>query len=114
MLWSPAALARNAGRLEGWLEHAASHLGTALRMVSNLLDPQAIVVGGIIPEPLLRALLDRLKDCCTGTLSRPPILQAEVGLETPALGGAALLLFEGLSPTIPIHGPTAAGTSTAR
>ena len=96
----PSVLARSAHLLGGWLEEAADHCQTAFRIVANLLDPQAIVVGGIIPEPLLRGLLERLRDARAGTLGSRPILQAEVDLETPALGGAALPLFEGLSPTI--------------
>ena len=96
----PSMLAASAHLLGRWLDEAADHFQTAFRMVANLLDPQAIVVGGIIPEPLLQALLERLRNACAARLGRPSILQAEVNLETPALGGAALPLFEGLSPTI--------------
>ncbi len=101
----PTALAASADRLGDWLDEAAGHLRTAFRTVANLLDPQAIVIGGTIPEPLLRPLVDRLQDAADGTLGRPAILPAEVDLETPALGGAALPLFEGLSPTIPLLTP---------
>lgn len=96
------ALTAGAAALDGWMDIAARHLRTASVIVSNLLDPQAIVIGGIIPEPLLAGLMRRLD---TDGTHRPgqrsiPILQAEVDLETPALGGAALPLFAGLAPAL--------------
>lgn len=96
------ALTAGAAALDGWMDIAARHLRTASVIVSNLLDPQAIVIGGIIPEPLLTGLMRRLdSDGTRRPGQRPiPILQAEVDLETPALGGAALPLFAGLAPAL--------------
>ncbi|QCI66819.1 ROK family transcriptional regulator [Phreatobacter stygius] len=95
------ALASSAPALGDWMDLAARHLRTASVIVSNLLDPQAIVIGGIIPEPLLAGLMRRLAaDGIPAGPRRIPILQAEVDLETPALGGAALPLFAGLAPAL--------------
>ena len=99
----PAALADRLGELDEWLDLAAQHLRTASVMVANLLDPDAIVIGGIIPEALLSALIERLhrSETAGGNLPRMiRILQAEVDLESPALGGAALPLFDGLAPAL--------------
>jgi predicted NBD/HSP70 family sugar kinase len=99
----PAALAAGAETLEQWLDLAASHLRTAAVMIANLLDPEAIVIGGIIPNVLLDGLIARLHRSETHGAMLPrtlPILQAEIDLESPALGGAALPLFDGLAPAL--------------
>ena len=116
----PADLAASADRLGGWMDDAAAHLATACMMIANVLDPEAIVVGGIVPEPLLSGLIARMQTSLAAANIRPAILRAEVDLETPALGGAALPLLEGLSPTISLlFKPTQGswkkrGTSPAR
>jgi predicted NBD/HSP70 family sugar kinase len=105
-----AELAASEHRLGAWMDDAAAHLATACMMISNVLDPQAIVVGGIVPEPLLVGLLARLQDVFAAS-KRPAILSAEVNLETPALGGAALPFLNGLSPTISLLSkPTRSGS----
>lgn len=98
-----AAMRARKPALLGWLRIAGTHLGTALRTVETMLDPQAIVVGGIAPPELLRALLaeadrarrrpaaDRIREPC-------PLLVTEAALESPALGAAALALFERTAP----------------
>jgi predicted NBD/HSP70 family sugar kinase len=99
----PAALAAGADALEDWLDLAAGHLRTAAVMIANLLDPEAIVIGGIIPDVLLARLIERLRrgDSAGALLPRAlPVLQAEIDLESPALGGAALPLFDGLAPVL--------------
>jgi predicted NBD/HSP70 family sugar kinase len=57
----PAALAAGAEALDGGLDLAATHLRTATTMIANLLDPEAIVIGGIIPDVLLARLIERLR-----------------------------------------------------
>ena len=98
----PQTIAAGAERLEPWIELAAEHLSTACVTIDNLLDPEAIVVGGIVPDAVLSRLIESLQ---TRLHRRQPpsrpilILKSEVGLETPALGGAALPLFNDLAPT---------------
>lgn len=97
----PARIAANADGLSGWIDLAASHLATACVTIDNLLNPAAIVIGGIVPDTILSRLIERL----SRRLAPPPksgrcmqIVQAEVDLQSPALGGAALPLFDGLAP----------------
>jgi len=99
----PAALAAGAAALDDWLDLAAKHLRTAAVMIANLLDPEAIVIGGIIPEVLLGRLIARMGGLENSAALLPralPLLQAEIDLASPALGGAALPLFDGLAPAL--------------
>ena len=98
----PQKIAAGIERLGDWIELAAGHLSTACVTIDNLLNPQAIVVGGIVPDAVLSPLIDRLRarlDRSHLLGRRLRIVKSEVGLETPALGGAALPLFNGLAPT---------------
>ena len=101
----PAKIAARVGDLGAWIDLAAEHLSTACVTIDNLLNPEAIVVGGIVPD----AVLSRLIDCLRARLRRIElhdrhihIVKAEVDLETPALGGAALPLLNGLAPAVSI------------
>ena len=100
----PAALAAGAAALDDWLDLAAKHLRTAAVMIANLLDPEAIVIGGIIPGRAAGAPRSRgwagwkiPPPCCRAPC---PSFQAEIDLASPALGGAALPLFDGLAPAL--------------
>jgi len=95
-------LAANARKLGSWVELAAEHLATACVAIDNLLDPEAIVIGGIIPDAVLEPLILALRAKLGNTRRnqrRIEVVKAELDLETPALGGAALPLFNGLAPT---------------
>lgn len=97
----PLKIAAGVDRLGAWIELAAEHLATACVTIDNLLDPEAIVIGGIVPDNVLSRLIESLGARLSRTLLGPRrirIVKAEVDLETPALGGAALPLFNGLAP----------------
>lgn len=94
-------------RLGEWLDEAARHLRQAVAMVENLLDPETIVIGGIMPEPVMDALIARMLPLPSSVRSdaqNPRLVKAQVGLETPALGAAALPLFNGLTPSFKLLG----------
>ena len=98
----PLQIAAGIDRLGPWIALAAEHLATACVTIDNLLDPEAIVIGGIVPDAVLSRLIESLRARLSRTRSaerRIQIVKAEVDLETPALGGAALPLFNGLAPT---------------
>ncbi len=113
----PARIASNIGKLHDWVEQAAQHLSTACVTIDNLLDPEAIVIGGTIPDGLLTPLIARLETRLSGITfngRRTAILKAEIDLETPALGGAALPLFDGLAPALSLlHMPMQTDTLRA-
>lgn len=97
-----AALQDGNPRLSEWLDLAAAYLRQAVATVENLLDPEAIVIGGIMPMGLLDELIARMQPLASSVRNGsagPRLIKAQVGLETPALGAAALPLFNGLTPS---------------
>ena len=88
---------------ERWYARAAAALRTAIGTIENLLDPEALVLGGSLPDRALKRLSAAL-DPLPASVSRrddrthPRILVASSGRVSPALGGATLPLFRALSP----------------
>ncbi len=79
-----------------------------------LLDPQAIIVGGAWPQPMIEALLARLSAKLPPLRSplmptAAPLLRAELGPDAVARGVATLPLHELLAPF-----PTSVAGSTDR
>ncbi|HEY0794095.1 MAG TPA: ROK family protein [Chthoniobacterales bacterium] len=94
--------ARN-GALLGWLDTAAKHLADAVENLQLLFNPQAFVVGGLLPDELLTYLYQRcVADLKARTLSRcsspPQVLQGSLGHIAAAQGAAALPIIELISP----------------
>ncbi len=52
-----------APEIEEWVSDAAPHLAWAVDMIQCLLDPQAVVIGGQMPEPLMALLFDAICKC---------------------------------------------------
>ncbi len=87
-----------------WIDSAARHLRLALNAVENLLDPEAILIGGDLPEPICQALIDRLEPLMPSVSARrgrdwPRLIKATAGVEATALGAAALPIFDTMSPS---------------
>jgi predicted NBD/HSP70 family sugar kinase len=100
----PIRIAAAVDRLGPWIEAAAGHLATACVAIDNLLNPEAIVIGGIAPAALLERLVQRLRSRLpsrglSGHAIR--IVEPELDAEIPALGGAALSLFNRLADVSP-------------
>jgi predicted NBD/HSP70 family sugar kinase len=79
-----------------WIEQAVPALRTAISTIENLFDPEAIILGGIANQVLLKTLIDRLGDLGPSVRQdhRRRLLLSELGEESPALGASALPLFE--------------------
>jgi predicted NBD/HSP70 family sugar kinase len=97
-----------------WLDVAARHLAPALVTVTYLIDPEAVVVGGTWPRPLVDALWDRLEAELPSFRFAfmpyiPPLRRAEAGPDAAALGVATLPLSALLSP-FPTSGPSGSAT----
>ena len=87
-----------------WLEDAAAHLTGLVLVVEYLLDPEAIFFGGRLPQPLIRALMDRVAAQLparhiVGKVYSPRYLLARAGADAAALGVATLPIYQLLAPT---------------
>jgi predicted NBD/HSP70 family sugar kinase len=101
-----------------WLDDAAVRLAVALAGVENLLDPEAILIGGDASPRFLDAVVARLGALPPTVSARrertsPRVLKATAGEDAGALGAAALPIFDMLRPSFrPILAP--AGAAHAR
>ncbi|WP_342362095.1 ROK family transcriptional regulator [Terrarubrum flagellatum] len=98
-----AAYAAKNPRLTAWISAAGIHLRNAIVSVENLLDPEAVIVGGLMPEPLLDALLAAIEPLPPSVSSRHNpqgrrLVKAQAGLNTRVLGAAALVMFDTMTP----------------
>lgn len=55
-----AAVATSAPEVGSWIADAATHLAWAIDTVQCLLDPEAVVIGGQMPEALMSQLFDAI------------------------------------------------------
>lgn len=100
-----AALEDGDSRLLAWLDEAASSLRQAIVMIENMLDPQTVILGGVLPRPVLQALLARIEPLPRSVsldkaADTPRLIVAEMGPDTPALGAATLPVFDGMTPEL--------------
>ena len=86
-----------------WLKNAAAYLAEMIGNLQMLFDPEAFVVGGHLPGPLLAFLCER----CSAMLERnqkdppvpaPRVLQGSLGDQAAALGAAALPTHDLIAP----------------
>ena len=96
-----AFVARDPGLMR-WIEDAAIHLRTAIVNLENVFDPQTVLLGGIIPEPLLNAIIERISPLPRSVSSRREdastrIVKSSLGPAIPAMGAASLALFDATS-----------------
>lgn len=96
------AVANHPGVLD-WIRQAAGHLRPAIAMLENLFDPEAIVIGGAMPESILDGLVAALDPLLPSIAARPNrprprILRGSMGYAAPALGAAALPLMDSILP----------------
>jgi predicted NBD/HSP70 family sugar kinase len=85
-----------------WIETAAVHLRTAIVNLENIFDPQTVLLGGIIPEPVLDAIVERIVPLPRTVSSRRAgdarrIVKSSLGPAIPAMGAASLALFDATS-----------------
>jgi predicted NBD/HSP70 family sugar kinase len=98
-----ALIATDPGILDEWLSTAARYLRIVVANIENVLDPEAIVIGGPLPAACIKQLLDRMQPLIPTVSERSDrrsarILIGSAGRISPALGGATLPLFHGLTP----------------
>lgn len=90
-----------------WLDRATEPLSAAIAMIENLFDPQAVILGGAMPDALLDhliawiALPDRSVSNRTDR-TRPRLLRGASGRMTATLGAAALVINQAFTPMIAV------------
>lgn len=89
-------------RIDAWIDLAADLLCEPLISISCLINPQAVYVGGRLPE----ALIDRLAAAVTAKLAaRPsilamaPVYRAALAADAPAMGAAILPIIDRFLPS---------------
>jgi predicted NBD/HSP70 family sugar kinase len=85
-----------------WIAAAAVHLRTAIVTLENIFDPETVLLGGIIPEPLLDAIIEKIMPLPRTVSSRRAgdsqrIVKSNLGPAIPAMGAASLALFDATS-----------------
>jgi len=73
--------------------------------MESMLDPETIILGGVMTEPLLRWIADRLSPLSVSVSDHPDrllprLIVGAAGPDTPALGAAALPIFDELNPQL--------------
>jgi predicted NBD/HSP70 family sugar kinase len=100
-----AAFHANDPRLAAWIDLAAQKLRHGIVVLENCLDPQSIILGGVIPRPILEAIAAKLAPLPRSVSSNRPgdtprVMLAQMGIDTPALGAATLPIFDGITPEL--------------
>lgn len=85
--------------LVAWIEQNVPLLRRAICMVENLFDPQCVVLGGLLPQPLLERICEALEPLLPSVSRRtgrqsPRLLLSSLGADS-ALHGAAVLALSG-------------------
>lgn len=97
------AFERRDEKLLQWMDEAAGHLRNAIVTIENLLDPQAIILGGSVPEAMLKGLIARIEPLPASVSSRRGnaprrLARAKSGLDAEVLGAASLAIFNSMTP----------------
>ena len=76
-----------------------------IAMIENILDPETVVLGGMLPDAIIDGLIARMGQLPISVASRrsralPRVLRGHTGQFTAALGAAALPLFEAMTPKL--------------
>jgi len=91
--------------LLAWLDRAAQALSPAVAMIENLFDPQTIILGGAMPDPVVQDLIrktDLPKRSVANRQDRPlpRLMLGGSGRMTATRGAAALVINNTFTPQI--------------
>ncbi len=94
--------------LLAWLDQATEPLSAAVTIVENLFDPQAVILGGAMPDSVLDHLLAAIRLSDRSVAHRagrdsPRLMRGASGRMTATLGAAALVLNQAFTPQITVQ-----------
>ena len=86
-----------------WLEDGIDQLVPVVHAIECIIDPEAIMLGGRYPEPIIQYIWTTLKDKVVATrvsegIPVPELLCASAGPDVTALGVATLPLYSSFAP----------------
>lgn len=95
----------NDPRIESWLEEAVPRLRQAVNILESVLDTSTIIVGGILPEAILRRIVERIEPLHHSVVATERedvqrVFLGSSGPDTTALGAAALAVFAQIGPQV--------------
>ena len=94
--------------LDSWINSAADNLSRAIGILESLFDPQAVILGGAMPDAVLDQLIHRL-DLPAGSVANRPdrksarVLRGTSGRLTAAIGGAAMVIHKIITPAPTVY-----------
>jgi predicted NBD/HSP70 family sugar kinase len=99
----PRLVADDHPALDGWIADIAPLFARALVMIENLHDPETVIVGGLLPLPLMDRLIAAVEPLPPSVAERtgrsaPRLIRSDIGAEAALLGAAVLAISGVLSP----------------
>ncbi len=88
--------------VETWLMDTIEQLTPALLAINSLINPEAVFIGGRLPQPFLSQLVQGLSARLPKAEAAPiiaPTLAASFGEDAPLIGAAMLPIWDRLLPT---------------
>ncbi len=93
----------SAPHVEAWLEEASAALVPALTAVNCLINPEAILIGGRLPDDVLERLAAMTQAKLAGLAQRlpavAPMYRASLSRDAPAVGAAILPFLDRILPS---------------
>lgn len=84
---------RGRAAVSDWLRRVSVHVAEAVYHVGLVIDPDAVVIGGRLPAPLIDELLTHVAERLTGSdIPTPAVLRGTGSEDAAALGAAVLPL----------------------
>lgn len=85
-----------------WLDTAIEPACQAINIIECIFDAQCVIIGGMMPQPLVERLMKKLTPLYSSVRSRYPhgsrLRLGMTGADTAALGAAALPIFDEFNP----------------
>jgi len=85
-----------------WLDTTVEPACQAINIMECVFDAECVIIGGMVPQPLLEKLMKRLTPLYSSVRSRYPrgmrLRMGMSGTDTAALGAAALPIFDEFNP----------------
>jgi predicted NBD/HSP70 family sugar kinase len=88
--------------VRGWIERASEQMRFAVQVVSGMFDPEMIVIGGALPMPVTRELVQAINSteipAPSRGLSAAPVVATRLGDLNGPIGAAAIPFFRTFFP----------------